>query len=543
MNLIGSPLSSGRHTQAVLIVGAGPVGLVAACELARQGVTARVIDALPQPTTQYRAVGVQPRSQEMLAALGALGRIQDLALPQVAIEIDAPRADGFERLARIELTDLPSRYPSILNLPQTDTEAVLRQRAGELGIAIERAVELTGLTMDDTGVGVTLSTPNGSEATRVDWIIGADGAHSTVRRLVGSKLVGTFEGSHFILADVAVQSDYARDTTRLFAAPNGLTVMLCMRDNRTRLMFQIPDPGDGAPAPTLEDVQLLAHDRMGPGVRVYDPESITHYGIHHAQIPQYRVNRALLAGDAAHIHSPAGGQGMNTGMQDAANLAWKLALVCRGLAEPQLLDSYHTERHPIGAEVVRLTTAMATGMTLSGALAGGRNAAMKAISHISPLRHTLAQTLTEVAVGYLNSPITAAAGKRRRHAPQPGAHATDLPGPTSPHAEPVHIDDLLRTPGHVLLTLTDEAHLLDELGEVLGAIGHVVPIVTRTDEATPGAIVDPTSSIAEHYAIGPKGLALIRPDGYFGYLSTSTDPQALQSYLTTRLYARTTTSN
>ena len=372
-------------------------------------------------------------------------------------------------------------------------------------------------------------------ARRVDWIVAADGGHSAVRAAVGSKLAGTFEGSHFILADVSVESDYARDTTRLFAGGDGLTVMLCMLDNLTRLMFQVPDPGANAPAPTLEEVQRLATERMGAHVRLYDAKSITYYTIHHAQVPQYRVNRAMIAGDAAHIHSPAAGQGMNTGMQDAANLAWKLALVCRGLVDPAILDSYHDERHPVGADVVRRATLMANAMTLSGPAAWTRNAALRMANHIEPIRRNLAAAITQVSVAYQDSPITDAAGHRGHGAPDPGSHAADLAGLTTVRGDALAIGDLLREPGHLLLTQTSDVGLLRQLADVLGPIGRVLPVVADAAGAPPEAVVDADGVIAGEYGIGRSGMALIRPDGYFGYLSTTTEPVDLQTYLEARL--------
>ena len=534
----GHQSADGVSPPSVLVVGAGPVGLVAACELARQGVVPRLVDALPQPTTQYRAVGVQSRSQEMLAALGALERIEELSLPQVAIEIDAPRPNGFTPLVRIGLTGVPSRYPALLNLPQTDTEAVLRARAAELGVTVERGVTLTGLTTDETGADVALATASGVEHARVDWVVGADGGHSRVRSAVGSRLEGRFRGSHFIVADVSVDAGFDRGSTRLFAAASGgLTVMMCMLHQRTRLMFQVLDPGPDPATPALADIQRLASQRMGGGVRLYDPESISYYTIRHAQVPRYRVGRVLLAGDAAHIHSPAGGQGMNTGMQDAANLGWKLALVCRGLADPRLLDSYHDERHPVGAQVVRRTTLMANAMTLSGPAARVRNTVMRTVGHAGRVRRAMAESISEVSVAYPRSPVVAGRGVRRLGSPRPGSHAADIPGLTTVGGEPVAIGDLLRRPGHLLLALTADPALVAQLGETLGPIGAVVPVVRASSAALPTAVVDPAGAVARGYGVGPRGLVLIRPDGYFGYLSTSTDPVALRTYLDTRLHA------
>jgi 2-polyprenyl-6-methoxyphenol hydroxylase-like FAD-dependent oxidoreductase len=529
-------MQSNRRQQSVLVVGAGPVGLVAACELARQGITPRLIDALPAPTKQYRAVGVQPRSLEMLDALGVVDQLLDLALPQVAIQIDAPiGGGGFKELVRVAFAGVPSRHPQLMNLPQTDTEAILRARAADLGVAIEQGVKLTSLRMDDSGVDVVLDTAAGPERAHVDWIIGADGGHSTVRKLIGAKLDGNFRGTHFIVADVSIDTELPRDTTRLFTGGDGLTVIMCMQHNRSRLLFQIPDPGADAPPPTLVDVQRLASARIGDGIRIYQPESISRYTIHHAQVPEYRLGRALLAGDAAHIHSPAGGQGMNTGMQDAANLAWKLALVCQGKADPALMDSYHDERHPVGAAVVRRTTLMANTMTLTGPAAGLRNAALLAAGHSTALRHALAESITETNVAYHHSPITARTGPRTRRGQDAGSYSADLPHLVTTTGDPISIGDLLRRPGHLLLALSTDPATLADLREAVGPIATVVPVVTAASGAPGDAIVDTRKAIAAQYGIGPHGFVLIRPDGYIGYVSDTSDLPRLRDYLHDRL--------
>jgi 2-polyprenyl-6-methoxyphenol hydroxylase-like FAD-dependent oxidoreductase len=516
----------------VLVVGAGPSGLIAAIELARHGITARVVEALVTPTIQSRAVGVQARSQEMLATLGVLERITALSLPQHFIEIDVADGDGVRRLARIDMTDLPSRHPSLLNLPQTSTEAVLRERAGELGVTIERGVRLTGLTQDDEGVDVVLQSERGEEHARVGWVVGTDGGHSAVRTSVGSALHGGFHGSHFAMADLIVESPYDRDVTRLFAARGGLTIMLCMAGGRTRLMFQVPEPGP-ASGPTLEEIQALAHERMSTSVTVSDPTWMTYYSIHHAQVPQYRIGRVLLAGDAAHIHSPAGAQGMNTGMQDAANLAWKLALVARGLAGEGLLDSYHDERHPVGAAVVRKATLMADAMTLTGVAAVVRDAVIRTVGHHERITHAMAENFAELTVAYRHSPIVGSAVPSRRGAVRAGDHVDDLLEMTGPDGTPVLVEDLLRRhPGHLVLALTADPAELAALGQALGDLGTVVPVVRDGREAPSDAVVDPRGAVAERYGIGGRGLVLVRPDGYVGWLSGTIDVPALTDRLT-----------
>lgn len=227
---------------------------------------------------------------------------------------------------------------------------------------------------------------------------------------------------------------------------------------------------------------------------------------------------------------------MNTGMQDAANLAWKLALVCRGAADQRILDSYQDERHPVGARVVRTTTMMANAMTLSGFPAQVRNVMISGPGRVAPLRRALADTITETSVDYRRSPIVASPARRSRRSIKPGSYAPDLTGLLDQQGHDVRVADLLRTPGHILLALTADPGVLDELRGLLGPIGRVVPVVRLAAGAPAGALIDSSQIIAAGFGIGDHGLALIRPDGYLGYLSTTPDPQHLQAYLRDRLH-------
>jgi 2-polyprenyl-6-methoxyphenol hydroxylase-like FAD-dependent oxidoreductase len=518
----------------VLIVGAGPVGLTAACQLARLGVPARVVDALDEPTTESRAVGVHARSMEMLSALGVLPRLEALGRRIPAIEMVDGRT-GATR-TRLDVTGVPSRHPYILDIPQPDTEAVLAERAAELGVAVERGVALTALTQDDSGVEVTLRSRNGAETARFRWVIGADGGHSTTRALAATKLQGGFHGQHFAMADVDVDTAWAPDAIRMFLHPDGMGILFPLAGDRARIMFLVEPPSAGT-EPTLEQIQALADARMGGKVTVRNPRWLTYFEVHHAQVPQYRVGRVLLAGDAAHIHSPAGAQGMNTGIQDAANLAWKLALVARHRAEPALLDSYHDERHPVGAMVVRTTTTLTDVGTATGPKAAVRDLALFLAGHLPHLAGTGAANLAETTISYPDSSLSVGRGHHRTV--RAGEHAPDPAGLLRPDGTPVAVEDLLTKPGMVLLVRTARPGAVDNLRHVLGDLGAVIHVAADPDTTDPAAtghcVLDPEDAIGRTYGLGAEGLALIRPDGYLGLLSDTVDAGVLRGYLTDAL--------
>ena len=527
-------------TDEVLVVGAGPVGLTAACQLARLGVPVRIVDALAQPTTESRAVGVHARSLEMLAALGVLPQLESRGRRIDALEMLDGRT-GATR-ARIDVTGIPSRHPYVLDVPQPDTEAVLAERAVELGVVVERGVTLTALTQDADGVEVTLRSRNGEETARVGWVVGADGGHSATRALAGTKLEGGFHGQHFAMADVDVETSWAPDAIRMFQHPDGMGILFPLAGDRARIMFFVDDPGAGAPNPTLEQIQALADARMGGGVRVRNPRWLTYFEVHHAQVPHYRLGRVLLAGDAAHIHSPAGAQGMNTGIQDAANLAWKLALVAQHRADAELLDTYHDERHPVGAMVVRTTTTLTNVGTATGPLAAIRNLALFLVGHLPRIADTAATNLAETVIAYRHSALSVQHGAHRHGSARAGEHAPDPDGLLRPDGTPVTVENLLTRPGMLLLVRsTDE---VDDLRADLGDLGTVVRIGNDPTVAFEDGVSDPGDVLGRAYGwtADGDGMALIRPDGYLGLVADSADAAILRAYLADTLRLRQPTA-
>ena len=337
----------------VVVVGAGPVGLVAACELARHGVRVRIFDRLGTPTDESRAIALHARSLDMLDRMGVADEL-------IATGVKSTGMNMFvkgKRLFRVRLDTVDSAFPYTLVTAQTETERVLGGRLNELGVTVERGIEVVAMTQDDDAVHLTVQHADGSTAhVKTSWVVAADGGHSTMRHLVGTKLEGSFKGERFVLGDV--ECEHHLDNTNMFTffSPEGPVVTLPMRGGRVRFLAQIHD-APGAPLnlhPTQEQLQKILDERVG-GITITTSHWLTCFEIHHGQVPAYRHGRVFLAGDAAHIHSPAGGQGMNTGMQDAFNLGWKLAMAVRGDGGEILLDSYHTERHPIAEGVIDFT--------------------------------------------------------------------------------------------------------------------------------------------------------------------------------------------
>ncbi|MBO0856726.1 MAG: FAD-dependent monooxygenase [Nocardia sp.] len=337
----------------VLVSGAGPTGLALACGLLRRGVDVRVVDAASGPASTSRALIVQPRGAEVLERLGALGNLPERGIAATTITFHEQMRD----LVVVRAGEIPVRGSdrSILMVSQAQVEEQLRQRFRELGGTVEWGRELTGIDASADGVRVTVA---GSGAGRVDWVVGCDGAHSAVRKLGGFGFPGKAVVERFALADVHVDLPLGRDGTHVWAHPDGF-------------LFAFPLPGADlwrlmAPAPsehvdTLDLLRGRVADLLERKVEFTGTEWVSIFRIQRRMADRYRAGRILLAGDAAHINSPFGGQGMNTGLGDAENLAWKLVMVVEGIAGEQLLDTYEAERRPVASEVGTGTTLLTRG--------------------------------------------------------------------------------------------------------------------------------------------------------------------------------------
>ena len=496
----------------VLVVGAGPVGLVMACELARRKVKVRVIDKLPAATVESRAILLHPRSLEMLERLGVVEQIITSGVRTDGMQL---HADG-KILADLTFESVDSHYPFSITTAQTETERILTTRLTELGGSVERGVELVSFDQDDAGVHCRLRHPDGrTEGATIGWVVGTDGSHSTVRAQTGQRLEGSFQGERFLLGDVDADYDWPRDRMHsFFGAGSGPLLIFPMLGRRARVIAQITDGDD---RPTLERLQTVVDERAS-GFRVDSVRWLTVFEIHHAQVPQYRVGRVFLAGDAAHVHSPAGGQGMNTGMQDAFNLGWKLAAVIDSSGDPVLLDSYEAERHPVAARVIEQTTKLTDMGTIDSQIARTvRNTALRLVSRIAPVRQRVVEQLEETDIAYRTSPIVAGADRHRGL--RLGDAAPDVPGSRLREllvAAEGTVAVLFGSPGEQVV---DALAGLSQIRVVDGA-----PDGVSGSVATDSVVLDdPDGRTARRYGAHAGDLFLVRPDGYVGFVGSLLD--------------------
>lgn len=536
----------------VLIVGAGPVGLTAALALTRNGVRCRIVDRNDSRTDKSKALVLWSRTLELLDGLGGAGRFLDIGI----------RAHGAslyghgKRLVHATLDDIDSPYPFALMIPQSDTERLLEEWVTSLGVTIERRVEVLAIKPDAAEVGATLVHADGREETiRTPWLVACDGAHSTVRHQLGVEFAGKAEPDDWVLADVHVAGPLATDEISLYWHERGVLAMFPMIGGRFRMIADIgPHPELAQPeTPTLAQAQALLDERGPGGLVLKDPVWLSGFRINERKLAHYRHGRVLFAGDAAHVHSPAGGQGMNTGMQDVCNLGWKLALVKSGRARDALLDSFDVERSEIGDRVLRNAGAMTRVATLRNPVAQSlRNHLVPLIASLEFVQARFKATLTELAVDYPASPLNGEHRGPGAHAwllgggVLPGARAVDAPLVEPATGAPTTLFAALDGTRHTLVLLTGPEPDAARVGHLVGianAVKHrfgalAEPLLVLPD-AVPGAVVpatmrvlhDPELALHRRYAATAESLCLVRPDGYVSFRALPADEEHLLAHL------------
>ena len=449
-------ISRTRPDCQVLVVGAGPTGLVLAAELLARGISTRIIDKGDGVALQSRAIGIHARTLEVLDMMGLAERFVERG--QVVRQLRF-YSEG-RRLISLEFARCGSRFGFLLDLPQDHTELLLRARITELGGVVEGGTELTGLTAGPDAVTAAIRGPAGQAQTiTAEYVVGCDGAHSRVRHELGLTFQGHPYPQDWLLADVLLDRDLPEDAVHAFFRPDGLPVIFFpMRGHRWRLT--LPFTGDRAgQVPALAEIQQLTSQRAPQPVTVSDPTWLACFRCHRRSASAYRRGRVLLAGDAVHIHTPAGGQGLNTGVTDAHNLGWKLALVVSGRASGALLDSYGTERRPVAEEVLTLTHALVRLGTMSHPVKRRvRDLAVPALGRSQAVQRRAARRLSQVYVAYPPGPL--ARQGRSLGGPRAGQRMPDIH--VLAGSQPATLHRVLRGGRHVLVV--PAGHLASVLG-------------------------------------------------------------------------------
>ncbi len=531
----------------VLVVGAGPVGLFMTCELIRHGARVRLVEIADAPTTLSKAIGVHARTMEVFQDIGVV----QAALAKGKVMHGANIFSDGKRIAHLSLDELDSPYPFLLDLEQSRTEEILIDHLAGLGGGAERGTTMTGFEQDDTGVTATLRRGDTEETISASWLVGCDGAHSTTRHTLGLEFQGDALPQNMLLADVRLDWGQVDDELTASLNDQGLLFVAPLVGGRARVIADVPDDVKEV---TLADVQQVIDERGPGGGKVSDPVWLTTFRISERQVERYRVGRVFLAGDAAHVHSPAGGQGMNTGIQDAYNLAWKLGFAIRGQASEALIDSYNGERHPVGHAVLRGTSLATRAITLRNPLARHlRDKLAGFLTNIEVVQERMRTNASQLAVGYRDSTIV---GEHR--GPGPGARAFShgpLPGQRAPDGDlmdpqdgsMVTLFDLLRGPAHTMVFFAGT--ILDDGDEgARGAVLAALPVelvgelrlilITTGDEPLPTTwdgirVVDTDAALHHRYGADSACVYLIRPDGYIGYRAQPMDAASLRAYFDT----------
>ena len=512
-------------SQTVLVVGAGPTGLTLAITLRRFGIPVRIIDRAAAPTAVSKALALWSGSLEALQGMGVIE--QFLAAGRRLNKLSV--GDGARELAALAVGDgIDSPYPFPLLLPQSRTEQFLGERLAALGVSIERGIELTGVTQDADGVTATLKTAEGTaEQVRTPYLVGCDGARSFVRQSLGIDFEGYTEPANYLLGDVKISGGDLDDRSIYLRWHKGGTVALFPYEHGVWRIFAERDPDGGDATPTVAELQEHL-DRHGmPGLTLSDPTWLSMFRVNERLAARYRVGRCFIAGDAAHIHSPAGGQGMNTGIQDAANLGWKLAYALTGVGDAELLlESYEAERRPIAHEVVKgAAQKLHVAFNASPLATIAKDIAVSIFGNMPAVQKKLQVELSETEIVYRAGPLVALGQPPKRAArTEVGARARDaemLDG-ASDVATPLW--PRLCAPRHTLLVFEDTPDSRT-LPPKLAAAGARLQVL-RLNQLT-----DPQLQVRQRYHLRGPGWVLVRPDQVVAARGEGNDHALLEQYV------------
>jgi 2-polyprenyl-6-methoxyphenol hydroxylase-like FAD-dependent oxidoreductase len=503
----------------VLIVGAGPTGLTLAIELARRGAGVRVVDAAPVPHRESRGKGLQPRTLEVLEDVGVTERVLAAGTTRLPFRkyFDGTHVNDTDRFADARPTpDAP--YERGVLIGQWQVEEILRERLAEFGVTVELGTEVAGFEQDADGVTAVLAD---GERVGAAYLVGCDGGRSRVRKAMGVRFDGTTEPAQSMVVGDVEAEGISRDVWHQWFTSDGGGVMLCPMPGTNSFQFQAGPELDasGEPLPpSLESFQRI-FDRYArvPGVRLTNPTWLSVWRVNVRMVDRMRVGRVFLAGDAAHVHPIAGGLGMNTGIQDAYNLGWKLALATAGQAGPGLLDTYEEERLPVAAWTLGISTDL-------------HKRVREAVKE--PGTGVEAAAPPPMGTGYRWSSLATSAAPATTGDPavlRQGDRAPDAPC-LDASGRPVRLFEVYADPRFTLLGFGTE------VADAVGKLGAEYAGLLRAF-AVDGDDLDGTGDLRDHegharraYGVTDPALVLVRPDNHIALLTR--DPAEITNYLT-----------
>jgi 2-polyprenyl-6-methoxyphenol hydroxylase-like FAD-dependent oxidoreductase len=521
----------------VLIAGAGPVGLALALELQRFGIRFRIVEKKAERSTTSKALGLQPRLSEVFAILGVAGKFFERGFDGVRALNLRSRA---KKLLTIELQFPPNLagreacQPRLIMIPQSVTEEILETTLAERGQVVERRRELIGFSQERDSVSAVIRHEGGAEETiRAKFLVSCEGAHSVVRKQAGLTFAGATFPLRTLLADVTIDWDLPDNEVHTWFHRDGSFAALPFGGQKWRLIAECPEnPDDSAPELTLEQMQELTVERTGKkNARVRDPLWLSDFRINARMVDRFRERRVFVAGDAAHIHSPAGGQGIATGIQDASNLAWKLAAFLREGAPDSLLDTYDEERKPIAREVLHRTSAVTSIIFAMNPIAGFvRERLLVPVLRRRFVQRRMFAKLSQLEMNYRGRTLSAHCdGMFSRVRVRAGDRTPDVVFERA--GQKVSLFQLLGSSG--MIALLGPGENSQKFAGALAALG-VRPFLVSPD----GAAMPPAECLKDLYgdfarlygAHGPF-LYLIRPDGHVALFQLCAEAGALVAYL------------
>lgn len=514
----------------VLIVGAGPTGLMTACQLARHGVKFRIVDNDNGPTTQSRALAIHAASMEIFSQMGIADDFVRLGKKVQAVNYFV-KGKVEQRIPLSEFGKGATEFPFLLVLEQSKTERLLIDFLESLACKVEWQTELVNVTQDKESVKATIKHSGIEKTIQANWLVGADGARSQVRQILDVPFGGETYPIDLFVLDCRINWNLKEDEMYIAFSDHSFAGFFPMPEGRCRVIGFVPKEAASKEDITFEDVNRGFANRMQMKIELYDPGWISMYHSHHRYVSRFKIGRCFLAGDSAHIHSPVGAQGMNTGLQDAFNLAWKLAFVIKRHAKENLLTTYQEERLPFARRLVQ-STDRAFNVTVS------QNRFVKFIRmhvaprilavllKIKPIEHFLFKNISQIGIAYDGS-ILSGNGKGNSFPPR-----APKPGERLPYiqfedklGQQVNIQNRVDALSLHLFILTGpsqeaDSELTVSLKQYEGVITHeIIPLATGTQ------------MLYHSLGIEEKGLYLVRPDLYIGYRSQTLDFSGLRNYL------------